>query len=52
MIQEEEEDDNRPPEYSEPLGAALAQRDQSKGFNNPYMAFNNPVFSATDLWWK
>ncbi|XP_023275085.1 cadherin-related family member 2 [Seriola lalandi dorsalis] len=47
MIQEEEEDDSRPPEYIEPLGAALAQRGQKK--ENPLMGFSNPAFSTTDL---
>uniref|UniRef100_A0A3B4U353 Cadherin domain-containing protein n=1 Tax=Seriola dumerili TaxID=41447 RepID=A0A3B4U353_SERDU len=47
MIQEEEEDDSRPPEYIEPLGAALAQRGQRK--ENPLMGFSNPAFSTTDL---
>ncbi|XP_068182001.1 cadherin-related family member 2 [Antennarius striatus] len=36
-----------PPEYIEPLDAALAQRDQKK--INPLMAYNNPGFSTTDL---
>ena len=46
MIQEEEED-NGPPEYIEPLGAALAQRGQRK--DKASMGFNNPAFSTTDL---
>ncbi|XP_034399067.1 cadherin-related family member 2 [Cyclopterus lumpus] len=51
MIQEEEEeeDDSGPPEYIEPLGAALAQRGQKKGFDNPRIGLNNPAFSTTDL---
>lgn len=51
MIQEEEEeeDDSGPPEYIEPLGAALAQRGQKKGSDNPHMGFTNPAFSTTDL---
>ncbi|KAK9517830.1 hypothetical protein VZT92_023171 [Zoarces viviparus] len=48
-IQEEEEDDSGPPEYIEPLGAALAQRGQKKGSDNPHIGFHNPVFSTTDL---
>ncbi|XP_071313789.1 cadherin-related family member 2 [Trachinotus anak] len=49
MIREEEEedDDSGPPEYIEPLGAALAQRGQKK--DNPLMGFDNPAFSTTDL---
>lgn len=51
MIQEEEEDDDDdgPPEYIEPLGAALAQRGQKKGSGNPHRDFNNPAFNTTDL---
>ncbi|XP_068449764.1 cadherin-related family member 2 [Clinocottus analis] len=52
MIQEEEEEeenDSRPPEYIEPLGAALAQRGQKKGANNSHMGVSNPAFSTTDL---
>ncbi|XP_044062276.1 cadherin-related family member 2 isoform X3 [Siniperca chuatsi] len=49
MIQEEEEEDSRLPEYIEPLGAALAQRDQKSGSDNPRVGFSNPVFSTTDL---
>ncbi|XP_061901630.1 cadherin-related family member 2 isoform X1 [Entelurus aequoreus] len=48
MIQEEEED-NGPPEYIEPLGAALAQRSLKKGSDNHQVGFTNPAFSATDL---
>ncbi|KAM9356765.1 cadherin-related family member 2 [Symphorus nematophorus] len=49
MIHEEEEDDNRPPEYIEPLGAALAQRGEKKVTENPLMGYDNPAFSTTDL---
>ncbi|XP_070769788.1 cadherin-related family member 2 [Enoplosus armatus] len=50
MIQEEEEEeDGGPPEYIEPLGAALAQRGQKKGSDNPRVGISNPVFSTTDL---
>ncbi|XP_039976001.1 cadherin-related family member 2 isoform X2 [Xiphias gladius] len=45
--EEEEEEDSRPPEYIEPLGAALAQRGQKK--DKPRVGFNNPAFSTTDL---
>ncbi|XP_054647918.1 cadherin-related family member 2 isoform X2 [Dunckerocampus dactyliophorus] len=48
MIQEEEED-NGLPEYIEPLGAALAQRNQKKGSDNQQVGFSNPAFSTTDL---
>lgn len=41
-----QEEDNLS-EYTEPLGAALAQRGQNKV--NPIMGYNNPVFSTTDL---
>ncbi|XP_069387507.1 cadherin-related family member 2 isoform X3 [Paralichthys olivaceus] len=50
MIQEEEEEeeeDSGPPEYIEPLGAALAQRGQKR--DKPHVGFNNPAFSTTDL---
>ncbi|XP_068570546.1 cadherin-related family member 2 [Cebidichthys violaceus] len=47
--EEEEEDDSGPPEYIEPLGAALAQRGQKKGSDNPHIGFSNPAFSTTDL---
>lgn len=50
MIEEEEEedyDDSGPPEYIEPLGAALAQR--GKKLDKPHVGFNNPAFSTTDL---
>ncbi|XP_035524592.1 cadherin-related family member 2 isoform X2 [Morone saxatilis] len=49
MIKEEEEEDNGPPEYIEPLGAALAQRGEKKSTNNPLMGYDNPEFSTTDL---
>ncbi|XP_031713907.1 cadherin-related family member 2 [Anarrhichthys ocellatus] len=48
-IQEEEYDDSGPPEYIEPLGAALAHRGQKKGSDNPHIGFSNPAFSTTDL---
>uniref|UniRef100_A0A673BM47 Cadherin domain-containing protein n=2 Tax=Sphaeramia orbicularis TaxID=375764 RepID=A0A673BM47_9TELE len=47
-IQEEEEDE-RLPEYSEPLGAALAHHGQKKGSRNHNEEFTNPAFSTTDL---
>ncbi|XP_070693422.1 cadherin-related family member 2 [Pempheris klunzingeri] len=47
--EEEEEEDDGPPEYIEPLGAALAQRGQKKGPNNHHVGFDNPAFSTTDL---
>ncbi|XP_035017469.2 cadherin-related family member 2 [Hippoglossus stenolepis] len=45
--EEEEEEDSGPPEYIEPLGAALAQRGQKR--DQPQMGFSNPAFSTTDL---
>lgn len=51
VIMEEEDDDGEPPEYIEPLGAALAQLGQKKGSNKAQMGFTNPAFSTTDLWW-
>ncbi|XP_030595412.1 cadherin-related family member 2 [Archocentrus centrarchus] len=48
MIQEEDEDDG-PPEYIEPLGAALAQFSPKKTTDNPLMGYSNPVFDTTDL---
>ncbi|XP_029298107.1 LOW QUALITY PROTEIN: cadherin-related family member 2 [Cottoperca gobio] len=48
-MEEEEEEDYGPPEYIEPLGAALAQRGQKKGSKNPPAGFINPAFSTTDL---
>lgn len=47
VMEEEEEEDSEPPEYIEPLGAALAQRGEKK--DKPYVAFDNPAFSTTDL---
>ncbi|XP_062250366.1 cadherin-related family member 2 [Platichthys flesus] len=51
MIEEEEEDEEEeyggPPEYIEPLGAALAQRGQKR--DQPNVGFSNPAFSTTDL---
>ncbi|XP_051275135.1 cadherin-related family member 2 isoform X2 [Dicentrarchus labrax] len=49
MIKEEDEEDNGPPEYIEPLGAALAQRGEKKSTVNPLMGYDNPEFSTTDL---
>ncbi|XP_041847203.1 cadherin-related family member 2 [Melanotaenia boesemani] len=46
---QEEEENNGPPEYSEPLGAALAQLGQRKGNDKLPVGFNNPVFDTTDL---
>ncbi|KAM6923992.1 cadherin-related family member 2 [Xenentodon cancila] len=48
-IQEEEEADDGPPEYSEPLGAALAQVGQKKKGDKGDGAFINPIFDTTDL---
>ncbi|KAM6977843.1 cadherin-related family member 2 [Aplochiton taeniatus] len=48
MIQEEDEEGGEP-EFSEPLGAALAQRGKKKGSESPRLTYNNPVFSTTDL---
>ncbi|XP_077389123.1 cadherin-related family member 2 isoform X2 [Festucalex cinctus] len=49
-IQEEDElEDNGPPEYVEPLGAALAQRSQKKGSDDHRVGISNPAFSTTDL---
>ncbi|KAM6952110.1 cadherin-related family member 2 [Lycodopsis pacificus] len=47
--EEEEEDDSGSPQYIEPLGAALAQRGQKKGSDDPHIGFSNPAFSTTDL---
>lgn len=49
---EEEEEDNGPPEYIEPLGAALAQRGKKKTTGNADMSLSNPAFDTTDLWWQ
>ncbi|TKS72538.1 Cadherin-related family member 2 [Collichthys lucidus] len=49
MIEEEEEEDNGPPEYIEPLGAALAQRGKKKTTGNADMSLSNPAFDTTDL---
>ncbi|CAL9707262.1 unnamed protein product [Knipowitschia caucasica] len=46
-IQEEDEEQG-PPMYIEPLGAALAQRGQ-KISNNPLLGDDNPIFDTTDL---
>ncbi|XP_034036832.1 cadherin-related family member 2 [Thalassophryne amazonica] len=35
--------------YIEPLDEALAHHGQKKGSDSDYLAFNNPLFSATDL---
>ncbi|XP_068506151.1 cadherin-related family member 2 isoform X2 [Syngnathus scovelli] len=49
-IQEEEEpEDVGPPEYIEPLGAALAERTQKKGSDDHRVGISNPAFSTTDL---
>lgn len=48
MIQEEEEDSG-PPQHIEALDAALAQRGNKKGKNNPLRGLSNPAFSTTDL---
>lgn len=50
-IQEEDEEkyDDSPPEYIEPLGAALAHRDQKISLNNPLLGDTNPLFDTTDL---
>ena len=48
--EEEEEEDSGPPQYIEPLGAALAQRGQKS--DQPHVGFSNPAFSTTDLWWR
>lgn len=45
----EEKEDKSPLEYIEPLGAALAQRDQKISSNNPLLGDTNPVFNTTDL---
>ncbi|KAK2849365.1 hypothetical protein Q5P01_009199 [Channa striata] len=47
VIQEEDEYEDEPPEYIEPLGAALAHRGQKK--EKARVGFNNPAFSTTDL---
>ncbi|KAG8004170.1 Cadherin-related family member 2 [Nibea albiflora] len=49
MIKEEDEEDNGPPEYIEPLGAALAQRGKKKTTDNADMGQSNPAFDTTDL---
>ncbi|TKS72558.1 Cadherin-related family member 2 [Collichthys lucidus] len=46
---EEEEEDNGPPEYIEPLGAALAQQGKKKTTGNADMSLSNPAFDTTDL---
>lgn len=45
----ENDRDSSPPEYIEPLGAALAQRDQTIRSNNPLLGESNPIFDTTDL---
>ncbi|KAK7922595.1 hypothetical protein WMY93_009497 [Mugilogobius chulae] len=45
----EEEDKEGPPEYKEPLDAALAQRNQKISSNNPLLGDANPMFDTTDL---
>ncbi|KAM8733778.1 cadherin-related family member 2 [Acanthopagrus schlegelii] len=49
VIMEEEGDDGEPPEYIEPLGAALAQLGQKKGSNKAQRGYTNPAFNTTDL---
>ncbi|XP_028271478.1 cadherin-related family member 2 isoform X2 [Parambassis ranga] len=49
MIIEEEEEHGGPPEYIEPLGEALAQREQKNSSNKACVGFTNPVFDTTDL---
>lgn len=51
MIQEEDEDEE-PEEYTEALGAALAQRGQKNASDKMHVGFVNPAFSTTDLWLK
>jgi len=46
---QEEEEDNGPPEYREPLGAALDQLDDKKSVDKPNVGFINPIFDTTDL---
>ncbi|XP_038126067.1 cadherin-related family member 2 [Cyprinodon tularosa] len=48
------DDDNRskqeePPNYSEPLSAALAQLDKKNSKNNTKIGISNPMFDTTDL---
>ncbi|XP_037531305.1 cadherin-related family member 2 [Nematolebias whitei] len=47
-IKEEEEDDG-PPEYNEPLSAALAQVGPKKTAKTSNVGFTNPIFDTTDL---
>nr|XP_020446808.1 cadherin-related family member 2 [Monopterus albus] len=42
-----EKESSRPPEYIEPLGAALAQRGEKK--DKARVGFKNPAFNTTDL---
>lgn len=49
IIQEEEEEENGEPDYTESLGAALAQRDKRRDSDSRRLTFNNPAFSTTDL---
>lgn len=49
MIEEEEDEDNPPPEYIEPLDAALAQRNPKKDSKSPNMGHTNHAFNTTDL---
>ncbi|XP_075337188.1 cadherin-related family member 2 isoform X2 [Odontesthes bonariensis] len=49
MSIQEEEEDNGPPDYKEPLGAALAQLDNKKSVDKPNVGFVNPIFDTTDL---
>ncbi|XP_017288504.1 cadherin-related family member 2 [Kryptolebias marmoratus] len=48
-IDEEEEDSDGPPEYDEPLSAALAQLGPKKTPNTSNIGFTNPIFDTTDL---
>nr|XP_057918883.1 cadherin-related family member 2 isoform X2 [Doryrhamphus excisus] len=49
MMVQGEEEDNGPPEYIEPLGAALAHRSQKKGSDDHRVGISNPAFNTTDL---
>ncbi|XP_057707016.1 cadherin-related family member 2 isoform X1 [Corythoichthys intestinalis] len=45
----QEEEDESPHEYIEPLGAALAERSPKKSLDNHRDGVTNPAFSTTDL---
>ncbi|KAJ0050086.1 hypothetical protein NL108_011827 [Boleophthalmus pectinirostris] len=49
MKKTQKEDKDDEPKYIEPLGAALAQRDQKIRSNNPLLGDDNPIFDTTDL---